>query len=417
MDYETFIKETTSPLDVKVGTLDDTDLERFCPLDHGRHHANVNCSIEGLGALAVFPQEIFDMIFVRLDVQTLFNCRRLSRRVMHAINSMLAYRDLIEVLPNAFQSALSIETASYISCRTLHRALFKPSCHAIDHRIRRDGPKNPLERVPCQNPGAYLCVLSGRRRCLKHTDSFNFGGTRLPLLPEEAAETYGLSADDLARVKSFRNVPGVYCLDGHICKDRLLFVDDRSAFRKFRKLRGWDRPGFKDEKFGVVEGLLSGRFQLSDAEHTYRPIEVDRNLERAAQNLSAPLLWKRERARDRNFMVVLRAPWIENRERIHNHMERYCTRCVETKDFTCWTVTQESLEKHLQDHDLRRYRAKGYLIQYEANSVVQINPDWPHVETLRVLKTSSTPLTASDATEYWSHEEILARWNGSRFRR
>jgi hypothetical protein len=55
MDYETFIKETTSPLDVKVGTLDDTDLERFCPLDHGRHHADVNCSIEGLGTLAVFP--------------------------------------------------------------------------------------------------------------------------------------------------------------------------------------------------------------------------------------------------------------------------------------------------------------------------------------------------------------------------
>jgi hypothetical protein len=116
-------------------------------------------------------------------------------------------------------------------------------------------------------------------------------------------------------------------------------------------------------------------------------------------------------------MTVVRSPWIENLERIHNHMERYCTRCVERKDLTCWTVTQESLEKHLRDHDSRGYRSKGYLNRYEASYLVKINPDWQHVEKLRVLKTSSTPHTASDATEYWSHEGILAHWNGSRFRR
>lgn len=39
------------------------------------------------------------MIFSQLDMQSLFNCRRLSRQAMYTINSMQEYRDLIHFVP------------------------------------------------------------------------------------------------------------------------------------------------------------------------------------------------------------------------------------------------------------------------------------------------------------------------------
>ena len=113
MDPNLFSSLTRGSSDFAHGTLDDTSLERHCPLDHGRVRVDSTCSLYGLGDAKAFPNEVICLIFAEFDIRTFFNCRQLSRRTMFLINDMHEYKDLMRFAPNVFRGALAINTRPY----------------------------------------------------------------------------------------------------------------------------------------------------------------------------------------------------------------------------------------------------------------------------------------------------------------
>lgn len=412
MDYQIFKRLTTSVLDVRHGTLDDTNLLQHCPLDHGRHHADANCSIEGLGALAVFPQEILDMIFVLLDVQTLFNCRRLSRRVMHVINSMPAYRDIMKVMPNVFRGALSIESASYVTCQKLYVALCDHGCHG--YRLRHGNDWCPLE-------ASFISVTSGNRYCLHqlgYPSASSYILRRyeiLPLLPKEAAEMYEFSMEDVAKLPSFRSLPGRYSPEGHSYEDRITFVDGHAALEKAVETHGSESALILHCTSRMLRGILSGRLKSPRLSRGLG-IQGLRRLAKPCGDEFYLLSWTFERLRSQKFMTMVIAPWfIRHLQRVQ-WIGRYCNRCIQVRDFGAWLVQRSIFGDHLREHKSGRIPAdRGPQHHLFRESRVHFNTEWPNVEELTVLKTQTALAASFDSEKHWSHEELLARWNGRAF--
>lgn len=71
------------------------DLLLGCPLDHGRHSVE---RATDLGALNTLPRELQYEIMGHLDVQSLLAFRRVSKKAMDAVNTMVEYKKVSETL-------------------------------------------------------------------------------------------------------------------------------------------------------------------------------------------------------------------------------------------------------------------------------------------------------------------------------
>jgi hypothetical protein len=402
MDLDRFRQLTCDVLIVKHGTLDDTNLERRCPLDHGAHDTTTIDDIHGFGTLGALPIETLHMILSQLDIQTLFTCRRLSRRAMHTINLLQEYRDLIHFVPNAIRGALSIESASYITCTMLHKAIFDGKCYSRESTRRQ-----------CDRPAQFICVLTGKRWCLRHLSLVKREDRNLPLFAHEVEDAFGLSAQQIADLPSFKNLPGHYSPNNQAREDRLPFIDGQSVYARAEEIHGSVKAVRAYRRLQLLEGLLSNRVLLPTKWEDWQATP-DVLIQNFVRESSLPLSWNLGRLRTRRFMTVVLAPLFDYGERI-SRWGRYCTSCLD-KDFSCWDIhTVDSLEEHLAEHETDPHKFPNQIPLEFCDTWLhepQFNKDWPHVERRLVRKTSRSAHTA----ECWTHEEFIAYCNAQNAR-
>lgn len=285
--------------DFRHGTLAGTALEHRCPLDQRRHTATASSSLQGLGALARLPPEILFVIFPQLDVQTLINCRRLSRRAMHVINGLPEYRDLRRFLPNALRGVLSIESGSYITCQTLHQAIFRRECE----NPWGGGPSEPV----CRRTGEFICLFTGRRLCAACLVVFDDRSRMsFPMLFSEVENLYGLEEEDLAGLPTFKNVPGYYTPTRIDCTKRHRFVDGLSATNRAIELHGSWSSVREDQVCRIYAGLMSGVL-CPPLDITWRLNELKKLAEDTHIN---PFACQLRDLPGRRFMTAMIAPWV-----------------------------------------------------------------------------------------------------------
>lgn len=410
MDPTRFGQLTCDVSNINHGTLDNLNLEQTCPLDHGKHRADSSADPSGLGRLNILPLDILSMIFPLLDIQSLFTCRRLSRRAMYIIDSLSEYRDIIHFVPNAIRGALSIESGSYITCRTLHKSIFDSKCvgEVLDYLGGTDEER-------CDNPAQFVCVLTGRRWCLSHMSVLRREDRHLPLLLDEAEHIFGLPAQEMSDIPSFRSLPGQYSPGLHPCDDRLFFLDGPSIRARAASFYRSDEALLAFQRRRLLDGVLSNRV-LFPMKHEFLSPTPDYMVENTVRESDPlPLSWNLGRLRIRRFMTVVRSPQLDYRERLPR-WGRYCVACQEW-DFRCWlTVTVETLERHLMDHERNPvYFKKKVPLEFSDTDTneMQLNSKWPHVERRLVCKSGKS---GPRWKELWAHDDILARWNGRRFR-
>ncbi|KAL4960996.1 uncharacterized protein BDV14DRAFT_204147 [Aspergillus stella-maris] len=96
-------------------TLD--NVPHLCRLDNGRHRPTPKYP---LGTLEQLPPEIHNMILLYLDIRALTDLRRISRRVMQVIDSIPAYKAIVQHAPYLLRAILSINTGQWIVCQDLY---------------------------------------------------------------------------------------------------------------------------------------------------------------------------------------------------------------------------------------------------------------------------------------------------------
>jgi hypothetical protein len=163
-----------------------------------------------------------------------------------------------------------------------------------------------------------------------------------------------------------------------------------------------------------LDGLLSNRVLLPMKYNhmLHIPGHMVQNTVRGLKPL--PLYWNLGRLRLRRFMTIVRSPQLDYHERVPR-WGRYCVACQE-QDFRCWlTYNVGTLEGHLVEHE----RSSSNFVEkvpLEYSDVwereLQLNNKWPHTERLLVCKTDRL---GNCSREHWTHDDILARWDGYKF--
>lgn len=190
-----------------LGLVDNTldDIERVCGLDY-RNYRRVPCY--GLGRLETLPLEILQMILLLLDIRSITDFRRVNRQASLVVDQIPQYKQIIVHAPASIRGCLSIGTGRLFSCQYLYEKLRTPEC---------DG---------CGDFGGYLYLVTCRRVCfLCFTEKADY----LPLLRNDAIRKYGLSSQHIAKLPSFKSLPGYYSSRGIKCRRRLTLVDHSAA--------------------------------------------------------------------------------------------------------------------------------------------------------------------------------------------
>lgn len=198
-----------------------------------------------------FPFEIVSAILRQVDLPSLFACRRINCKAMRIINALDEYRDLVHIIPNALRGALSIESG--ITLARLHNAAFDSKCSGQD--------LVPVLR--CDRSAHFLCVMTGKRYCIRHLGFFTLDIDRnLSLLPQEIDNVYGLKGRDIADLPSFKTLPGQYTPGGDAYKERFHLFDGKSVYERAIEIHG-SRTRLRDyQKLRLLEALLSNRLLL-----------------------------------------------------------------------------------------------------------------------------------------------------------
>lgn len=109
--------------------MDETVLERGCPLDLGRHHIDPR---NNLGVLDALPEELLGDIFVQLDLQSLVDFRRVNQRAMQVVNSIPQFRTIVKHSLSPLRSMINTGAASRVTCQDLFEAMSRWKCRLCD---------------------------------------------------------------------------------------------------------------------------------------------------------------------------------------------------------------------------------------------------------------------------------------------
>ncbi|KAI1392960.1 uncharacterized protein F4822DRAFT_392679 [Hypoxylon trugodes] len=198
-------------LEIVDYTLDDAELERRCPLDHGRHIVQPR---ESLGQLDTLPYELVADILLALDLPSLVTFRRVNCRAIGLIDSLHEYRMISENCINVLRAAVSLDATSF-SCWDLYQTLSTSNCDT------------------CSWFGGYLYLITGKRVCWS---CFTRQQRYFPLLAGEITRYTGLSGGALVSLPHITSLPGCYTPFLDVSKERILLYDQRAVFDASPKL-------------------------------------------------------------------------------------------------------------------------------------------------------------------------------------
>lgn len=218
-ELDTFTTENLSKLtyprdDLHHVTVRPEDLERYLPLDNGRHSFDKITS--NLGKLDVLPLEILQMFLSHLDLQTITTLRSVNKCARLYVDSVPEYQKILAHAPSVLRASIGTGAATWITCTQLFDTLVNPIC------------------CRCPDFAPFIYLLTGQRVCyvcLCHYDDF------LPISPAMARRTYELSDESIVALNRIIVLPGSYSRCGAKRKGGSALVDRTAALSAWRAER------------------------------------------------------------------------------------------------------------------------------------------------------------------------------------
>ncbi|KAK5989025.1 hypothetical protein PT974_10523 [Cladobotryum mycophilum] len=194
---------TNAPADVTdYGLI--SRLSHICP--EAEHHAGMirvdespkpsritRDMASSIGVLDTFPVEVMHLILGEADFQSISRFSLTSLRAYNIVQTLHAYRDLMEYAPKALVALSRTRLIQYHSAATLHAALQSQAC------------------ISCGEYGAYLFLPTCQRCCWWCLDK----NRSLQVMPRGAAGIcFSLTSRQLDELPTMLSLPGHY-FHGH----------------------------------------------------------------------------------------------------------------------------------------------------------------------------------------------------------
>ncbi|KAJ5919579.1 hypothetical protein N7454_009414 [Penicillium verhagenii] len=161
-----------------------------------------------LGPLDRMPLEAWHEIVTYLDMKSIFKFRQASRRSRQLVDSFYQYRRVashgLDLLCAIFRTGLATD----VSIVDFHRILCANKCEF------------------CRKFGAYVIILPWKRSCFECIRGSN--ETRM-LTVTSAERKYPFTEDQLAKLKSFKSLPGRYDVSETMYEDRIELTNLREV--------------------------------------------------------------------------------------------------------------------------------------------------------------------------------------------
>jgi hypothetical protein len=183
LDSALYVYETQENCDNTM-TLDDAQLEKWCPLDNWRHNCTPISICFGANQFDRLPLELLTEVLLRLDIPSLTRFRGLNRRTMQLVNSVHEYTAIIEHCPNIIRAIVSIQADAF-DCGTLFRTLCTSRCFTCNHF------------------GDHLYLINCRRVCYF---CFTLRAEYFPLTTREASKFFTPNAKQKRNRQSSRKL-------------------------------------------------------------------------------------------------------------------------------------------------------------------------------------------------------------------
>uniref|UniRef100_A0A4E9DXV0 F-box domain-containing protein n=1 Tax=Gibberella zeae TaxID=5518 RepID=A0A4E9DXV0_GIBZA len=147
----------------------------------------------GLGQLDQLPAELLHDIIYRLDVRSLLKFRQTNLRSRQTVDSIKKYQVVLSHGLNLFCALLRTRLAANISLLDFYDTLCTKACSI------------------CGEFGGFMSLLTWRRccfKCLRQAPEIKVGTL------VSARTRFRMTEAELVQIKSFKNLPGFYSLNG-----------------------------------------------------------------------------------------------------------------------------------------------------------------------------------------------------------
>ncbi len=185
----------------------------FSPHEHVGIHLSIATpfrqnSNTGLGSLNQLPLELLHNVLLRLDIHSLFNFRQTNLRSRQTVDSLKQYQTVVLHGLNLLCALLRTRLAIYVSLFDFYNVLCTKTC------------------TLCSEFGGFVSLLTWNRCCF----------TCLQRAPEIQVQTlaavrkqFHLTKAELAQVRSFKTLPGIYSMKESVHKSRITVVSVHQA--------------------------------------------------------------------------------------------------------------------------------------------------------------------------------------------
>ena len=208
------------------------NLRRSCPL--GNHLRLDHGPGLSLGLFDALPNEVLQVVFLDLDLQSLARLCSVSSAMRRAVGELKQYDDIIRYASNSLRGVLAIEVGSSITLRQFYERLCSSQCTA------------------CGRFGALLYLLTCSRVC---DTCYALDSRFLPVTPYYAQTAYGLSATTVNTFPKAKSIPGAHSYSPPSQSyARAVLVDSGLAEQAGTKLHG---SKLQMELYVVIHNLVS----------------------------------------------------------------------------------------------------------------------------------------------------------------
>jgi hypothetical protein len=235
-----------------------------------------------LGALDRLPIELPQGLLPQLDLCSLMQFRRVNRRAMKTVESILQYKVIATQASNVLQGALRTGAGKWISCEAVYEKLCAAECEQ------------------CGDFGGYLYILICKRvcfLCLSEDDTY------LSLLRRHAIRRFGINYQILETLPCLTSLPGEYSLGKNRHQPRFILVDRESAYRAGVVLHGSSEAMERyvsnalGQEFQKLDKKISAKRYGPSFHHLLRFMTREMHDGRSGNVL--------------RFMAIVRIPWMK----------------------------------------------------------------------------------------------------------
>lgn len=204
-------------------TLDDADLETWCPLDNRQHLIPPQ---DLLGRLDMLPRELLTWRFLTLDLPSLTIFRRVNRRAMGLVDSLYQYRMVLKHCPNVLRAISSID-ARYFDYRTLYKTLSTTKCEG------------------CDRLGGYFYLITYKRVCYF---CFTMNLDYFPVSATRAIKHLGLPRKGIRHLPHMLSLPGKHTAFCKLARNRIMLFDRQAVLKSTLRTPLWQLMTASDNK-------------------------------------------------------------------------------------------------------------------------------------------------------------------------